>query len=57
MPAVMMMANRGGECHAHLQDPPEWPLRPGKRGIGQKLVGLKDDIIYFLFQKVYAEIR
>ena len=48
---------QGGECHAHLQDPPERALCTGKRGVGQKLVGLKDDIIYFLFQKVYAEIR
>ena len=40
-----------------MRYPPERALCTGKRGVGQKLVGLKDDIIYFLFQKVYAEIR
>ena len=45
------------ECHAHLQYPPKRSLRTGKSRIRQKLVGLKDDIIYFLLQQVDAEIR
>ena len=40
-------------CNIH----PKRTLRTGKSRVRQKLVGLKDDIIYFLLQQVDAEIR
>lgn len=46
-----------GQRHTHLQDPPKGPLRTGKGGVRQKLVGLENHIVDLLFQEVDAEIR
>ena len=47
---------QGGQSHAHLQYPPERPLRTRKRRVREELVRLKNHIVNLLLKKIDTEI-
>ena len=45
-----------GECHTHLQYPPEAALRASKGCVAKKLVGLEYHIINLFFEDIDAKV-